>query len=107
MISSYLCGLRCPECGVSAPAVVEALDPVEEREPGLVAGAEGVPVEQFGLDGGEEALGDGVVEGVAAAAHARQDAGVLHRLAEGEARVLGPPVWRVAQAGCWPAPAPP
>ena len=32
----------------------------------------------------EEALGDGVVEGVAAAAHARQHAGVLHRLAEGK-----------------------
>jgi hypothetical protein len=34
----------------------------------LVAGAERVPVEQVGLERGKEALGDGVVEGVAAAA---------------------------------------
>ncbi len=34
---------------------------------------EGVPVEQFGLDRGEEALGDGVVPAIAAAAHAAHD----------------------------------
>ena len=40
-----------------AAGVVEALDPVEEREAGLVAAAEGVPVEELGLERREEALG--------------------------------------------------
>jgi len=50
---------------VPAAAVVEALDPAEEGESCLVTRLERVPVEEFGLECGEEALGDGVVEGVA------------------------------------------
>jgi hypothetical protein len=60
---------------VSAFRVVEALDVVERREPGLVAGLEGLAVDELGLERREEALSVRVVEGVAAAADARQDAG--------------------------------
>jgi hypothetical protein len=47
-----------------------------------------------------------VREDIAAAAHARQDAGLLDRLAEGEARVLRAPVGVMDEAWLRPAPRP-
>jgi hypothetical protein len=51
-----------------ASGVVEAFDEVEAGGLGLGAGGEVVPVEQLGLQRGEEALGDGVIEAVCDAA---------------------------------------
>jgi hypothetical protein len=46
-----------------APArVVERLDEGERGVGQLLAGGPGRPVEQFGLQGREEAFGDGIVE---------------------------------------------
>lgn len=58
---------------MSAPRVVEALDEVEDLEPCLVAALEGPAIDQLALEGGEERLGDSVVEGVAAATDRMQD----------------------------------
>jgi len=49
--------------------VVERFDVVEDGEARLLPGGPVVPVEEFGLQGGEEALGQGVVEAVAGRAH--------------------------------------
>ena len=40
--------------------VVEAFDVVEDGGSGLVVGGEAFPVQEFGLEGGEERLGYGV-----------------------------------------------
>ena len=49
---------------VPPPGVVEAFDVVEDGGAGLVADGEAGPVEEFGLEGGEERLGYGVVVGI-------------------------------------------
>ena len=56
-----------------AAAVIEGLDVIEDHKPcGGFGGRDGV-VEAFGLEGGDEALGQRVVVGVALAAHAGRD----------------------------------
>jgi len=50
--------------GVAPARVVEALDVLEDRVGQLGAGVPAAPVEQLGLQGREERLGDGVVEGL-------------------------------------------
>ena len=57
--------------------VVEAFDVVEDGGSGLVPGGGAGPVQEFGLEGGEERLGYGVVVGVASASHRHRDAGLL------------------------------
>jgi hypothetical protein len=54
------------QCGVSTTGVVPALDPVEDRFVGRGPGGPGTSVEQLGLDGREERLGDGVVPALTA-----------------------------------------
>ena len=49
-----------PEVLVAPAAVVEDLDELEDRHSQRVAGRPGMPIEQLGLQGREEALGDGV-----------------------------------------------
>jgi hypothetical protein len=49
-----------PERGVSADAVVERFDVFEDLAGELAAVGPGVAVDEFLLEGGEEALGDGV-----------------------------------------------
>ena len=44
--------------GVPAAGVVEAFDELEDGEPGSGSVREGHPVEEFGLEGSEERLGD-------------------------------------------------
>lgn len=51
-----------PVGGMALVGVIEALDVGEHLTLGLGAGGEAGAVDQFGLQGGEEALGDGVVE---------------------------------------------
>jgi len=61
--------------GVPPVGVVEPFEVVEDRGTGLVSGSEGGPVEEFGLEGGEERFGYGVVMGVASPSHRHRDAG--------------------------------
>jgi hypothetical protein len=59
---------------VAAAGIVEPLDEVEAGRLGLGATGEVVTVEQFGLQRGEEAFGDGVVKAVRDAARRGTDA---------------------------------
>ena len=54
--------------------VVEDLQVLEDRRPGLLAGAEADLVDVFDLERGEEALHGRVVEAVPAPAHGLHDA---------------------------------
>jgi len=47
--------------GMAALAIVEDLDVLEDGGSRVLAGGPGLAMEQLGLEGGEEALGDGVV----------------------------------------------
>ncbi len=82
---------------MSAPRVVEALDEVEDFEPCLITALEGAPIDELALERREERLGDGIVEGVAAAADRLDDAGLLERLAEGS---LARPCLRPSSISC-------
>src|SRR5690242_17664076 len=59
---------------VQSLAIVENLDVVEEGSPQLHASCPGAAVDEFGLEGREEGLGDGVVPAVALSTHAHLDA---------------------------------
>ena len=73
---------------MAAGRVVEGLDPGEDRsgEPGT--GGPVVPIEEFALEAGEEALGDGVVQRVADGAHRAEQPGVAKALPEDPAAVV-------------------
>ena len=61
MVAVFEVGWReVAEGGMAALAVVEDLDVLEDGGPGLLPGGPGLAVQQLGLEGGEEALGDGV-----------------------------------------------
>jgi hypothetical protein len=72
------------ERGVSADAVVERFDVVEDLAGELAACRPGTAMDELFLERGEEALGDGVVVAVAHGAHRPGDAGVASGLAEGQ-----------------------
>src|SRR5688572_18456996 len=74
---------------VAALAVVERLDVVEELAAQFGLGRPCASVHEFFLERGEEALGDGVVVAVAAAADRLGDAGGAGLLAERERDELG------------------
>jgi hypothetical protein len=73
---------------VAALAVVEDLDEVQHGGPQRLAGWPVVAVEQLAFQGGEEALGDGVVERVTDGAHPGDQAGIGQAPAERQAGVL-------------------
>jgi hypothetical protein len=73
---------------VAAPWVVPAFDEVEDGEPRLRLSLEPAAIEEFALEGREEALAQRVVVRVADAAHRRPDAGFVTSRAEGHRRVL-------------------
>jgi hypothetical protein len=56
---------------VAAARVVPALDEFEDGQAGLDPGLEAAAVEEFALEGGEEALAERVVVGVADRSHRR------------------------------------
>ena len=93
-----LLGTEVAEAAVAADPVVEDLDVVEHRGPGLGRARPGRAVDELGLEGGEEALGHGVVVAVADRAHGRRDAGLAQPPPEGEARVLASVVGVVDEA---------
>src|SRR3954454_19005072 len=77
------------ERGVPAAAVVEDLDVLEDLGAQLGLGWPAAAVDELLLQGREEALGDGVVVAVAAAAHRLRDPGDAGLLAEGKGDELG------------------
>src|SRR5918996_3910789 len=99
MVAVFELGRRAvAEGGMAALAVVEGLDVLEDGGPGLLPGGPTLAMEQLGLEGGEEALGDGVVPAGAGAADALADVllGQAGRVGVGE--VLGAPVGVVYRA---------
>jgi hypothetical protein len=61
-------GAEVAEGRVSAAGVVPTFDVLEYRLAGGGVGRPGLPVQQFGFDGGEERFGDGVVPALPASA---------------------------------------
>jgi hypothetical protein len=76
------------QSGMATVGIVEAFAVVEDRHPGLGAGAEAVAVAQLPFQGGEEALGHGVASGVADRAQRGSDAGFTAAATKGQAGVL-------------------
>ena len=68
--------------------VVPPFKEVEDGETGLDLGREPATVEEFALEGREEALTHRVIVGITDRAHRRPHAGRLAAEAEGEGRVL-------------------
>ena len=77
-------------------AIVKALDVFEDFTPGLSSGVPLSLVDQFELEGREEALRDCVVPAVACAAHAAADSVACQQLLIFRAGVLAPAI-RVMQ----------
>ena len=73
---------------VPATRVVPTLDVGEEGQARLGLGLPAAPVDELAFEAGEEALGHGVVVGVADRSHGRTNAHLLAPLAEGDAGVL-------------------
>jgi hypothetical protein len=78
--SFILIGRAVAEGRMKSRAIVEALDVVEREAARLGARVEGEVVEPLGFERMEEALGRGVVEAVAGAAHAAHDAVAIEEL---------------------------
>jgi hypothetical protein len=96
-------GAEVAEGGVAAARVVEALDEREDRVRQAFSSGPGRAVEQFGLQGGEEALGDAVVEAVTDRAHRPEQPGLAKSVPERAAGV-GRPVVAVVNRVCrWSA----
>jgi hypothetical protein len=90
MVAVFEVGWReVAEGGMAALAVVEDLDVLEDSGPGLLPGGPVLAVEQLGLEGGEEALGDGVVPAGAGAADALAGVPVGQPGRVGAGEVLG------------------
>src|SRR5918998_934312 len=77
------------EPGVPSAGVIEGLDEVEDGHPRLLAGPPTRAGDQLALEGGEERLGEGVVETIADRAHRDGDPGLAAAPAERQAGVLG------------------
>src|SRR5215204_7605715 len=82
---------RCKvaEGGMAALAVVEGLDVLEDGRLCLLPGGPGLAVEQLGLEGGEEALGDGIVPTGAGATDALAQVVVGEPVGVGPGQILG------------------
>src|SRR6188508_2522263 len=90
MVAVFELGRReVAEGGMAALAIVEGLDVLEDGGPGLLAGGPGLAMEQLGLEGGEEALGDGVVPTGAGTADALPQVLVGQPVGVGAGQVLG------------------
>src|SRR5689334_11551802 len=88
MVYLVLCGREVAQRGVTPLRVVPTFDEVKDRHLRLVMGLERTAVQQFAFQGGEEALGHGVVEAVAHRAHGEHHAQLFAAPPEGDAGVL-------------------
>src|SRR4029450_9467638 len=83
-----LVGAEPAKLALDAVGVVPAVDVAEQVQLGLVAGAVAGAVDPLDLEGGEEVLGQGVVEAVADRAHGGLDPRVVKPLGEADGGVL-------------------
>ena len=70
-------GRHLAEGGVPTAGIVPGFDEVENSHPGLGLIFESFPLDEFGLERGEEALAHGVVIGITDRSHRGSDAGLL------------------------------
>ena len=75
-----------------AVRVVPTFEPAEDGDLGLGLGAETTAVQHLAFQGGEEALGHGVVVGITDRSHRWHDAGFPAAFAEGVTGVLRPAI---------------
>ena len=87
------------ECAVSALAVIERFDVIEDLGTRLGAGVEGRSVDQLELEGAPEAFDGGVIVAVGSAAHGGDQAGVVEGLAIISAGVLDAAIGVEEQVG--------
>ena len=86
------------ERAMTAARVIEGLDVIEDQEPGGSFRGWDPAGEAFGFERGDEALGERIVVGVGAAAHAGGDAVSREPIAESAASVLDPAIAMVNQS---------
>ena len=91
------------EAAVEAAGVVPAFDPVEDGPVEAGDGRPGATVDEFSFDGGEEALGDGVVPACSFASQRQGTAVIGGELAEVPAGVLAAAVGVEDRPGRWAA----
>src|SRR6476469_7758168 len=87
------------QCAVSALAVVEGFDVIEDLHASLGAGVEEATIDQLQFEGAPEAFHGGVVIAVASAAHGGDQAGVTQSLAVIAAGVLDATIGMEKQLG--------
>ena len=73
---------------MAAARVVEGLEEVEDRHPGVGVGAEGCSVKELGLKGGKETLAHGIVVAISYRSHGGTNAGLGTSFPKGQRRVL-------------------
>src|SRR5829696_3816340 len=100
MIAVFKVGWReVAKGGMATLAVVEALVVLEDGGLGLLSGGPALSVQQLGLEGGEEALSDGVVPARAGMADALAQVVSSQPVGVGPGQILGAAVGVVDQAG--------
>jgi hypothetical protein len=88
VVGFELDGAEVAEGGGPSPGVVPGFHPGGDSLGQLVSAVPDSPVEQLGLQAGEEGLGHGIVEGVADGSHGAEQAGFAEPLAERPGGVL-------------------
>jgi len=81
-------GAQVAQGGVPTSGVVPALDELEDGHACLGLGLERLPFDQLALQGGEEAIGHGVVVAIPGRPGGGQHSHLAAALAEGQRRVL-------------------
>ena len=90
------------ERAVSAAWVIEGFDVIEDHELSRVFGFGDGITEAFGFEGGDKALGQGVVVRIAAATHARGDAMEIELVPKGAAGILNTAIAVMKEAAARP-----
>jgi hypothetical protein len=86
---------------MQALPIVEHLDELKHRRPGLLAGPEVLVIDQFVLEGTKEAFDHGVVIAVALPTHTRHQPGLADELLAGPTRVCRPLIAVMDQPRSW------
>src|SRR5437762_8710171 len=87
------------QCAMSALAVIEGFDVIEDLHASLVAGFEATAIDQLQFEGAPEAFHGGVIIAVASAAHGGDQAGLTQSLTIIAAGVLDATIGMEKQLG--------
>src|SRR5215207_10876634 len=85
-------------------SVVEPFQVLEDGTPCYLSIGETSPMDELGLQGGNEALRHRVVQGSSGPSHRGDDADLCKALAEGDSRVLGAALGMMHESCGWLAP---